>query len=150
MIPAFSKDMVDLLTGLKQALEEIKKDYRNDQQRHNDQANLIPAAEATGAIRSTQVIIMVVETAIEDMKQKLILADQVRNPIDKDYLRLMAEQLKSKLPDNFGFLLLAAPFGDNPGRLVYTSTLERKDALNLLKEFLLRNDAAEDWMKHTP
>ncbi len=39
---------------------------------------------------------------------------------------------------------MAAPLGDNPGRLIYTSTMERKDALNLLKEFLLKNDSAED------
>jgi hypothetical protein len=31
---------------------------------------------------------------------------------------------------------------------VYVSTMERAGALNLLKEFLLKAGAAEDWMQH--
>lgn len=69
--------------------------------------------------------------------------------MDKQYLREMADVLKAKLPDNHGFILITFPYGDDPGsRMTYASTAERKDCLNVLKEFLLRNDAAEDWMKH--
>lgn len=69
--------------------------------------------------------------------------------MDKQYLREMADVLKAKLPDNHGFILITFPYGDDPGqRMTYTATAERKDCLNVLKEFLLRNDAAEDWMKH--
>ena len=68
--------------------------------------------------------------------------------MDKDYLREMAKVLESKLPDNHGFLVLTFPFGDNPGRLVYTANCNRADAINVLKEFLIRCGAEEDWMKH--
>lgn len=70
-------------------------------------------------------------------------------PMDKDYLRLAAKAIKDKLPDNHGFLLLTAPFGTGgKDRLYYISDMERADAINLLKEFLLKAGAAEDWMKH--
>jgi hypothetical protein len=73
--------------------------------------------------------------------------------MDKEYLRLMAEQVKAKLPDNHGFLLLTAPFGDLPAgapenRTTYCSNMKREDAIKLLKEFLFRIGEAEDWMKH--
>ena len=69
--------------------------------------------------------------------------------LDKQYLREMAEVLKAKLPDNHGFILLTFPFGNDPGgRINYTANGERKDCINAMKEFLIRNDAAEDWMKH--
>lgn len=68
--------------------------------------------------------------------------------MDKQYLREMAELVKAKLPDNHGFILLAFPFGEDPGRLIYASTAERSTAIAAIKEFLLRNDSAEDWMKN--
>lgn len=69
------------------------------------------------------------------------------NPNDKEWLREAANALQAKLPDNHGFLLLAAPYGDD-GRLYYCASMERADAINLLKEFLLKAGASEDWMKH--
>lgn len=69
--------------------------------------------------------------------------------MDKQYLREMADVLKAKLPDNHGFILLTFPFGDDPGqRYQYISNAVREDAINALKEFLLKAGAAEDWMKH--
>ena len=68
--------------------------------------------------------------------------------LDKQYLREMADVLKAKLPDNHGFILLTFPFDSDLGRLTYVATAERKDCINAMKEFLIRNDAAEDWMKH--
>lgn len=66
-----------------------------------------------------------------------------------EYLQEMARVVASKLPDNHGFVLLAFPFGDDPnGRLIYTSNAERADVINLLKEFLIKAGAEEDWMKH--
>lgn len=69
--------------------------------------------------------------------------------LDRQFLRDTADLVKARLPDNYGFILIAAPFnheGDN--RLVYTASIRREDAINLLKEFLLKCSAAEDWMKH--
>ncbi len=81
----------------------------------------------------------------------------------KEYLREMAVVLKSKLPDNFGFIVLAVPLGSEPGersgpgdgiggrsgdRVTYISTLERPSAIAAVKEWLLKCGAAEDWLKH--
>lgn len=69
---------------------------------------------------------------------------------DKDYLRIMGRTLADKLPDNHGFLLLTFPFGEggDGSRVAYISNADRVDAINVLKEFLLKAGAAEDWMKH--
>jgi hypothetical protein len=69
--------------------------------------------------------------------------------MDKDYLRGVADAVKAKLPDSYGFILLAFPFNnEGENRLVYISTAERTDAIATMKEFLLKAGAAEDWMKH--
>jgi hypothetical protein len=74
--------------------------------------------------------------------------------LNRVFLRDMAEVVKSKLPDNYGFIVLAAPFNRDDGapqgdnRLVYTSNIQRENAVALLKEFMLLAGAAEDWMKH--
>lgn len=68
----------------------------------------------------------------------------------REYLREMAKVLKSKLPDNYGFIVLAVPLGEPNGtdRVTYLSSIERVDAIATLKEWLLKCGAAEDWMKH--
>ena len=68
----------------------------------------------------------------------------------------IAHAIDERLPQGWTFLVLVAPVTP-PGakdmvdpaalRCNYTSNMRRADALNLLKEFLLRNGAAEDWMK---
>ena len=69
--------------------------------------------------------------------------------MDREYLKEAAKAVEAKLPDNHGFLLLVAPFGQGEGnRLTYISSMRREDAINVLKEFLLKCGAAEDWMKH--
>lgn len=71
------------------------------------------------------------------------------HPLDRDFLSQAAKAASDKLPDGYAFLLLAAPVeqqGDK--RMVYASNMKREDALNILKEFLLKCGAAEDWMKH--
>jgi len=70
---------------------------------------------------------------------------------DKEYLRELARIIDSKLPDNFGFILMCFPFGDDPGqRLRYVSNADRKDVINAMKEFIIKAGASEDWMKHLP
>lgn len=69
--------------------------------------------------------------------------------MDKQYLTDMAKVLEAKLPDNHGFILLAFPFnGEGSNRLTYISNAQRTDALNALKEWMLKCGAEEDWMKH--
>lgn len=68
---------------------------------------------------------------------------------DKEYLKEAARAIQAKLPDNHGFLLLVAPYGEGDNhRLTYISSMERTCAIALLKEWLLKAGAAEDWMKH--
>lgn len=72
----------------------------------------------------------------------------VSKPGDKEYLRLCADQVKARLPDNYGFILVAAPFGQASGRMVYVSSMRREDAINVLKEWLIKVSGEEEWMKH--
>lgn len=68
---------------------------------------------------------------------------------NKEYLQLAAQTLEMILPDNHGFILFAFPFGENPdNRLAYVSNAKREDAINALKEWLLKAGASEDWMQH--
>ena len=69
--------------------------------------------------------------------------------MDKEYLKLAAKAVEEKLPDNHGFILLVAPFGEGENnRLAYISSMRREDAVNAMKEWLIKAGAAEDWMKH--
>jgi hypothetical protein len=67
--------------------------------------------------------------------------------MDKQYLALAAKEIGVKFPDNHGFILLVLPFGES-GRTNYISNCQREDAIKVLKEFLFRIGAEEDWMKH--
>lgn len=72
-----------------------------------------------------------------------------KNITDKNYLRDMSKELIKHLPDNHGFILLAFPFGDDPGqRLFYTSNAQRADVINMMKEFIIKNGEDEEWLKH--
>ena len=69
--------------------------------------------------------------------------------MDKEYLKDAARAVHATLPDGYGFILLAFPFnGEGGNRLVYISNAQRADAINTMKEWLLKCGAAEDWMKH--
>lgn len=71
------------------------------------------------------------------------------NLMDKEYLKEAAQAVAAKLPDNHGFILMVAPFGESPNnRLGYIASMRREDAINVMKEWLLKCGAAEDWMKH--
>lgn len=69
------------------------------------------------------------------------------HPMDKEYLREMAKVVESKLPDNYGFIVFAFPFGPG-GRMFYLSNAQRADAINALKEWLIQASGEEEWMKH--
>lgn len=69
-------------------------------------------------------------------------------PADSDALRLIAGEVKRTLPPGYGFFVLVAPFDCTAGRANYVSNMTRETALLVMKEFLLRAGAAEDWMQH--
>lgn len=66
---------------------------------------------------------------------------------DKEFLKAAARVVEARVPDNHGFILLAVPHGGE-GRLTYISSLRREDAVNVMKEWLIKCGAEEDWMKH--
>ena len=52
------------------------------------------------------------------------------------------------LPPDFGYFVMVTPF-KNGERANYASNMERKGALNMMKEFILNNNGTEEeWMKH--
>ena len=68
--------------------------------------------------------------------------------MDKEYLKLAADEISATFPDNHGFVLLVTPFNVADARAHYISNITREDAIVMLKEFLFRVGSAEDWMKH--
>ena len=68
--------------------------------------------------------------------------------MDKEFLKEAARAVEAKLPDGYGFILLAAPYGPGEHRLVYLSSMRREDAIATLKEWLIKCGSEEDWMRH--
>jgi hypothetical protein len=71
------------------------------------------------------------------------------DPMAKEYLAEMTRGLEAKLPDGFGFIVMAFPcntVGDT--RLTYTSNVKRADAIEVVKAWLFHNGVEEDWLKH--
>ncbi len=69
---------------------------------------------------------------------------------DVEYLKEAARAVNAKLPDNHGFILLVAEYGEpkEENRLRYISSMERKTAINVLKEWLIKASGEEEWMRH--
>lgn len=60
----------------------------------------------------------------------------------------IAHAVNERLPEGYGFFVMVFPFKEGPdNRANYTSNANRSDILNVMKEFLIRNGEAEDWMK---
>lgn len=69
--------------------------------------------------------------------------------MNKEYLQLAAETLEMILPPKHGFILLSFPFGEGEqNRCAYVSNAQRCDAINAIKEWLIRAGASENWMQH--
>lgn len=68
--------------------------------------------------------------------------------MDKEYIRETCKMIAGRLPDGYGFVLLAAPFGEGKHRLQYASNIDRPDAIKLTKEWLFHIGEQENWMKH--
>jgi len=66
-------------------------------------------------------------------------------PVNQEFLRLAADGISAKLPDGWGFILIAAPLGLT-GAVTYTASVERADAIRLLKELMFHWGEEENWM----
>jgi hypothetical protein len=74
------------------------------------------------------------------------------HPMDREFLQLAAQAIHARLPDNWCFILLAAPttgtVPESQQRTVYTSNMNRESAIALLKEWLIQASGPEEWMHH--
>lgn len=66
---------------------------------------------------------------------------------DKEFMQLAGQAAHYRLPDNWGFILFAFPFGET-GRARYCANAQREDAINLIKEWMKAQKSYEAWMKH--
>jgi hypothetical protein len=61
----------------------------------------------------------------------------------------MGRAVRRILPHGWGFFLLTFRFGDvDDSRCNYISDAKRQDVINVMKEWLIKAGAQEDWMKH--
>ena len=56
----------------------------------------------------------------------------------RDQMQEICREIDNRLPDGWGYVVLAFPFGDKLGRLNYASNGDRRDVIKLLKEFLYK------------
>jgi len=61
-------------------------------------------------------------------------------------LKEIADTLSAMIPDDYGFFLFCGPYQVGE-RARYISNFKREDALNCMKEFLIKSGHEEDWMK---
>lgn len=70
--------------------------------------------------------------------------------LDEENVTALCKLIDGFLPEGYHFTLFMAPFGDGThgDRLRYASNANREQVLNMLKEWMLKCGAEEDWMKH--
>lgn len=134
-----------VLETLMAALGEAEQEFTSHAMIEKLAGNVVKEAASKGMAAGVRLTIIAISETLAGMEREL--SEAAAHPMNKDYLQEAAKAVQARLPDQHGFILLVTPFGEGK-RLVYVSTFERSDALNVLKEFLLRNDQAENWMKH--
>ncbi len=78
-----------------------------------------------------------------DSKPEPAQDDQV-----KTRMQAIGKSVHNQIPPGWAFLVMVFPTGSADGRnLRYVSNAELRDAINVVKEWLLKCGAAEDWMK---
>lgn len=58
-------------------------------------------------------------------------------------------EIKSWLPDGFGFILLVPQHGEK-GTMLYTASINRADALQAMREFIAVNMEERNWQREMP
>ena len=58
-------------------------------------------------------------------------------------------EIKSWLPDGFGFVLLVAEHGEG-GTMLYTSSIARADAIQAMREFVAVASEERNWLREMP
>jgi len=68
--------------------------------------------------------------------------------MNEEWLKEVAREIDKMLPEKQGFILFAVPWDGPDMRLRYVSNLQREDAVNLIKEWLVMASGEKEWMKH--
>lgn len=64
--------------------------------------------------------------------------EQVEEKV-KGKMQTIARKVKEELPKNWGFIVLAFEFGEE-GLLTYVSNADRKDVVEVMKEFIEKTE----------
>jgi hypothetical protein len=67
-------------------------------------------------------------------------------------LQALGRQIKGELPEGFGFVLLCSAYGgaDENRALLYTATMQRVDAIQLMREFIAVQKEERNWEREMP
>lgn len=71
----------------------------------------------------------------------------IKDENTREHMQKIASAINEMLPQDWGFFVLAFPFGDAQGRSNYASNGKREDIIRLMKEFLVRQ-GEENFMTH--
>lgn len=61
----------------------------------------------------------------------------------RDVMQFMARWINENIPSSWGFFLMVFPFDGKPGSLNYVSNGNRKDVLQLMREFIAQCERQE-------
>jgi hypothetical protein len=69
-------------------------------------------------------------------------ADEIRGRLQE-----IGRSVKGELPKDWAFLLLVAPIGEVKGVTLYLSTMQRADALQVMREFIATQREERNWFQ---
>ena len=64
-----------------------------------------------------------------------------RDANTRSHFQEIAREIDERLPEGWGFVLMAFPFGEREGRLNYIANCQREDGLRVIREWLAKVDA---------
>ncbi len=63
----------------------------------------------------------------------------IRDPHIEELMKKIADTIADRMPDGWGFNLMLFEYGEG-GSLFYISSAQRPDIINVMKEFIKRNE----------
>lgn len=71
-----------------------------------------------------------------------------RDENTRDAMQRIGAAVDEHLPQGWGFVILAFPFGEDAGRLNYVSNGTREDVIKMMKEFIEKSENPDSFGKH--
>jgi hypothetical protein len=66
----------------------------------------------------------------------------------RTHLQKIARMVDEELPENWGFVLMAFPYGEPDGRLNYVAKCKREDGIEIIRKWLDIQDNPGNFGKH--